>query len=102
MQAQAARILIIYSHGHEIRLLCSKSSLISRSSYFGVLVILFISHARYTTGEDTNLRTLIDEFLDAESKLQQVTNPSGNVTTGGLGEPKYNIDLSAFNPPWGR
>ena len=60
------------------------------------------SHARYTTGEDTSLRTLIDAFLDAESKLQQVANPSGNVTTGGLGEPKFNIDLSAFTHPWGR
>ena len=69
---------------------------------FGVLVIVFISHPRYTTGEDTSLRTLIDEFLDAESKLQQVSNPSGTVSTGGLGEPKFNIDLSAFTDPWGR
>lgn len=66
------------------------------------MVILIISHARYTTGEDPSLRTLIDEFLGAESKLQQVNNPSGNVTTGGLGEPKFNIDLSAFTAPWGR
>jgi len=57
---------------------------------------------QYTTGEDTTLRTLIDEFLGAESKLQQVTNPSGNVSTGGLGEPKFNIDLTAFTGPWGR
>lgn len=66
------------------------------------MVIVFTSHARYTTGEDKSLRSLIDEFLDAESKLQQVPNPSGNVATGGLGEPKFNIDLSAFNGPWGR
>jgi hypothetical protein len=102
LQAQATRILIIYSHGHEIRLLSSNSSLISGSSYCPVLVIAFISHARFTTGEDTALRSLIDEYLDAESKLQQVTNPSGTVSTGGLGEPKFNIDLTEFSGPWGR
>ena len=64
--------------------------------------MVFISHTRYTTGEDTSLRTLIDQFLDAESKLQQVTNPSGTLSTGGLGEPKFNIDLTAFDHPWGR
>ena len=82
--------------------MCSNSLSISTSSYFGVLVIYKIFHTRYTTGEDKSLRTLIDEFLDAESKLQQVPNPSGNVLTGGLGEPKFNIDLSAFTQPWGR
>ncbi|KAF8798899.1 glycoside hydrolase family 15 protein [Phlegmacium glaucopus] len=57
---------------------------------------------QFTTGEDTSLRTLIDQFFVAESKLQQVSNPSGTVSTGGLGEPKFNIDLSAFTDPWGR
>lgn len=57
---------------------------------------------QFTTGEDASLRTSIDQFLDAESKLQQVSNPSGTLSTGGLGEPKFNIDLSAFTSPWGR
>ena len=63
---------------------------------------VLISHTRYTTGEDNSTRALIDEFLEAQSKLQQVTNPSGNILTGGLGEPKFNIDLSAYTGPWGR
>jgi glucoamylase len=66
------------------------------------MVIVFISHARYTTGEDKSLRTLIDDFIDSASKLQQVPNPSGDVSTGGLAEPKFNIDLSAFTDSWGR
>ncbi|KAJ3536836.1 hypothetical protein NM688_g6784 [Phlebia brevispora] len=57
---------------------------------------------QYTTGADTSLRTLIDEFVSAEAILQQVTNPSGSVTTGGLGEPKFNIDETAFTGSWGR
>ncbi|KAF9811041.1 hypothetical protein IEO21_06707 [Rhodonia placenta] len=57
---------------------------------------------QYTSGEDTSLRTLIDEFVSAEATLQQVTNPSGSVSTGGLGEPKFNINETAFTGAWGR
>ncbi|KAF9220901.1 glycoside hydrolase family 15 protein [Gyrodon lividus] len=57
---------------------------------------------QYTSGQDTTLRTLIDEFVTAEANLQQVPNPSGTVSTGGLGEPKFNIDESAFTGAWGR
>ena len=38
------------------------------------------------------MRTLIDQFVDAEAALQQVSNPSGTVSTGGLGEPKFNAN----------
>ncbi|EIN06838.1 glucoamylase [Punctularia strigosozonata HHB-11173 SS5] len=57
---------------------------------------------QYTTGLDTSLRGLIDDFFTAESTLQQVSNPSGTVSTGGLGEPKFNIDETAFTGAWGR
>ena len=57
---------------------------------------------QYTSGADTSLRTLIDEFVAAEAILQQVTNPSGTVSSGGLGEPKFNIDETAFTGAWGR
>lgn len=57
---------------------------------------------RFTRGEDGTLRTSIDQYLAAQTALQQVSNPSGDVSTGGLGEPKFNIDGSAFTGPWGR
>ncbi|KAI0324159.1 glucoamylase [Cubamyces sp. BRFM 1775] len=57
---------------------------------------------QFTTGEDTSLRNLIDDFTTAEATLQQVSNPSGTVSTGGLGEPKFNIDETAFTGAWGR
>jgi hypothetical protein len=46
--------------------------------------------ARYTLGRNTSatLRTQIDQFVAAEAILQQVSNPSGTVSSGGLGEPK--------------
>ena len=57
---------------------------------------------QYTGGRDNSLRTLIDSFFTAEAALQQVSNPSGTVSTGGLGEPKFNIDGTAFTGNWGR
>jgi len=38
----------------------------------------------------------IINYIENESKLQELTTKSG------LGEPKYNIDCSAFNGEWGR
>ncbi|KIJ62526.1 carbohydrate-binding module family 20 protein [Hydnomerulius pinastri MD-312] len=57
---------------------------------------------QYTAGGSSSLRTLIDEFVTAEANIQQVTNPSGTVSTGGLGEPKFMINETAFTGAWGR
>ncbi|EIW59392.1 glucoamylase G2 [Trametes versicolor FP-101664 SS1] len=57
---------------------------------------------QFTSGEDTTLRNLIDNFTASQARLQQVSNPSGTVSTGGLGEAKFNIDESAFTGGWGR
>ncbi|KAF8906144.1 glucoamylase [Mucidula mucida] len=58
----------------------------------------------YTLGLDTSasIRSKIDQFVSAEATQQHVSNPSGDVSSGGLGEPKFNIDLSAFTGAWGR
>ncbi|KAK7690218.1 hypothetical protein QCA50_006870 [Cerrena zonata] len=56
----------------------------------------------FVRGDDDTLRTQIDDFITAEATLQQVSNPSGTVSTGGLGEPKFNVDFSAFTGAWGR
>ncbi len=57
---------------------------------------------QFTSGEDTTLRNLIDDYTTSSGRLQQVSNPSGTVSTSGLGEPKFNIDESAFTGAWGR
>ncbi|GJJ06654.1 hypothetical protein Clacol_000849 [Clathrus columnatus] len=57
---------------------------------------------QYVSGQDTSLLGHIENFITAESIIQQVSNPSGTLTTGGLGEPKFNIDETAFTGPWGR
>ncbi|KAG5735158.1 Glucoamylase, partial [Termitomyces sp. T112] len=57
---------------------------------------------QYTLGEDRTLRGHIDDFVWSQTILQQIPNPSGNLITGGLGEPKFLISLAAFTDGWGR
>ena len=52
---------------------------------------------------DSSLESTIKDYIEAEAVVQTVTNPSGTFSSGaGLGEPKFNIDLTRFNGPWGR
>ncbi|KAL1681842.1 glycoside hydrolase family 15 and carbohydrate-binding module family 20 [Schizophyllum commune] len=53
-------------------------------------------------GGESSLQTVIDSYVSSQQKLQRVDNPSGSYTSGGLGEPKFNIDLTAFTGAWGR
>jgi len=57
---------------------------------------------QFSRGDDDSLRGQIDNFIAAEAALQQVSNPSGTVKTGGLGEPKFNINGGAYEDSWGR
>lgn len=57
---------------------------------------------QYTTGQDDSFLDLINDFITAEATLQHLTSPSGNITTGGLGEPKFYVNETAFEGPWGR
>lgn len=54
--------------------------------------------------EDYNstLQTIIQDYVVSQAKLQTVENPSGSLADGsGLGEPKYNVDLTEYTDPWG-
>ncbi|KAF2494814.1 putative glucan 1,4-alpha-glucosidase [Lophium mytilinum] len=51
---------------------------------------------------DSSLQTEIDNYISAQAKLQGVSNPSGALSSGGLAEPKFNADMSAFTGAWGR
>ncbi|KAK7183443.1 hypothetical protein DPSP01_010550 [Paraphaeosphaeria sporulosa] len=53
-------------------------------------------------GGDTTLRKKLDEYVSSQAYLQTVSNPSGGPDTGGLGEPKFNVDRTAFTGAWGR
>ncbi|KAI0064146.1 glycoside hydrolase family 15 protein [Artomyces pyxidatus] len=56
---------------------------------------------RLTLG-DTTLRSTLDDMVAVLTKSQHVRSPSGNVTTGGLAEPRFHLDLSPDLGPFTR
>ncbi|KAH6873910.1 putative glucoamylase GMY2 [Thelonectria olida] len=62
---------------------------------FKVLVERFING-------DRSLQRKIEEYISAQAHLQGVSNPSGSPESGGLGEPKFNVNLTEFTGSWGR
>ncbi|CAM1508813.1 Fc.00g025520.m01.CDS01 [Cosmosporella sp. VM-42] len=56
---------------------------------------------RFIHGDKSLLRK-IDEYVSAQAKLQGVSNPSGSPESGGLGEPKFHVNLTEFTGSWGR
>ncbi|KAI2473404.1 carbohydrate-binding module family 20 protein [Annulohypoxylon bovei var. microspora] len=58
---------------------------------------------RFANSYDATLQTEIQNYITSQAKLQTISNPSGSISDGtGLGEPKFNIDGSAFTGSWGR
>ncbi|KAJ5602220.1 hypothetical protein N7510_011754 [Penicillium lagena] len=51
---------------------------------------------------DTGLLSVIEEYINAQAYIQTISNPSGDLSSGGLGEPKFNVDETAFTGAWGR
>ncbi|KDQ19153.1 carbohydrate-binding module family 20 protein [Botryobasidium botryosum FD-172 SS1] len=56
----------------------------------------------YTSGGDQSLNALTKTWIESQGRIQQLTNPSGSLSTGGLGEPKFQLNETAFEGPWGR
>ena len=48
------------------------------------------------------LQAEIESYIAAQAHLQTFSNPSGGLSSGGLGEPKFNVDETAFTGAWGR
>ena len=44
----------------------------------------------------------IENYILAQGRLQTVSNPSGGLSTGGLAEPKFYVNETAFTGAWGR
>lgn len=57
----------------------------------------------FSKSYDSKLQTEIENYVVAQAHIQGVSNPSGSLSDGsGLGEPKFNVDFSAFTGAWGR
>ncbi|KAI9158456.1 Glucoamylase [Paramyrothecium foliicola] len=58
---------------------------------------------RFTNRYDAGLQRQIERYIASQARQQGVSNPSGALWDGqGLGEAKYNVDLTAYNGAWGR
>jgi glucoamylase len=52
---------------------------------------------------NATIQTKIQNYIIGQAKIQGVSNPSGSLSDGtGLGEPHYNVDMSAYTGGWGR
>ncbi|KAH0037358.1 extracellular glucoamylase protein, partial [Aureobasidium melanogenum] len=49
-----------------------------------------------------SLEPLIQQYISAQANLQTVNNPSGGLCSGGLAEPKFEVNLTPFTGAWGR
>lgn len=57
----------------------------------------------YVNGRDSTLLSHITDYVSAQTVLQGIDNPSGTAASGlNLGEPKFEINETAFIGSWGR
>jgi glucoamylase len=56
---------------------------------------------RFIAG-DEGLGSDINRYISAQAYIQGIPNLSGFPESGGLGEPRYNVDRTAFMSGWGR
>ncbi|RDW82308.1 glucoamylase [Coleophoma cylindrospora] len=56
----------------------------------------------FVNSYSASLQSEIENYINAQAILQGVSNPSGGLNSGGLGEPKFNVDETAFTGSWGR
>jgi len=56
---------------------------------------------QYVSGQDTSLLSHIENFVRREEKLQHTSISVGTVSSGGLGDPKFNIDIKQLYWPMG-
>ncbi|KAI9034999.1 putative glucoamylase/glucan 1,4-alpha-glucosidase [Aspergillus affinis] len=52
--------------------------------------------------DDATVHAAVQQYVSFQARLQSVSNPSGRLDSGGLGEPKFHVDGSAFTGDWGR
>ncbi|KLT45107.1 hypothetical protein CC85DRAFT_241547 [Cutaneotrichosporon oleaginosum] len=57
---------------------------------------------RSHTNSDPLLEGLVRSYISFQAKLQRIPNPSGDLWTGGLAEPKFTVSGAPYMGAWGR
>ncbi|KAL1408244.1 glycoside hydrolase 15 protein [Vanrija albida] len=58
--------------------------------------------ARKENRTNPPVEDVLRSYVHAEEMIQAQSNPSGDLWTGGLSEPKFNVDYSPYTGDWGR
>lgn len=64
------------------------------------LVLKYIVDA-FAAG-NTGLQGAIQEYISSQARIQLLNTRSGGLSSGGLGEPKYQVDETPYMEDWGR
>ncbi|KAJ5649618.1 glucoamylase precursor [Penicillium longicatenatum] len=51
---------------------------------------------------NASLQIPLTTYANSQGYLQTISNPAGSLSAGGLGEPKFGVDQTAFTGAWGR
>ena len=51
---------------------------------------------------DSSVEAHLKNYVAESNKLQHTPNPRGDYSSGGLGEPKFQVNGAAFTGSWGR
>jgi len=56
-----------------------------------------------SSAQQAQVIAFLNDYITAQTALQKTSNPSGTLSDlSGLGEPKFNMDGTAFTGAWGR
>lgn len=67
------------------------------------ITLNLITEQVYNNPRNTSLIYLIESYIENTLQLQKIPNKSGSVESlANLGEPKFEVNLTAFNDNWGR
>ncbi|KAI4663348.1 uncharacterized protein J4E78_003760 [Alternaria triticimaculans] len=75
----------------------------TRTAALTFKILIERSNSEYWDMRDTpEISDHIADYVLSQEELQTVRNPSGGIRSGGLGEPKFNVNGTAFNSAWNR
>ncbi|GMM34854.1 glucan 1,4-alpha-glucosidase [Saccharomycopsis crataegensis] len=67
-----------------------------------ITIDTLITHLNDIGFANHSIARTIENYISNSYLVQRATNPSGGFNSGGLGEPKFNIDNTPFTADWGR
>ncbi|CAK9437954.1 uncharacterized protein LODBEIA_P23320 [Lodderomyces beijingensis] len=75
----------------------------TRDSAITIRTLLNVLEDDIENSKNETILSIVHSYIDTAYHLQRLPNPSGDFhDLKGLGEPKFHVDLTAFDAAWGR